>query len=101
MALSDIFRTLRRRWVVVGVITLTALALTWAYASSRATTYTSTTRLYVSMATGTSVNDSLQGALAAQQRIASYAQVATGSTVAQRVVDELGLPLSARSSRAG
>lgn len=96
MALSDIFKTLRRRWVVVVVMTLTALVLAGAYASSRATTYTSTTRLYVSMATGTSVNDSLQGALAAQQRIASYAQVATGSTVAQRVVDDLNLPLSAK-----
>jgi receptor protein-tyrosine kinase len=96
MALSELFRTLRRRWLVVALLTLTGLGLAWAYTSSRSMTYTSTTRLYVSMATGTSVNDSLQGALAAQQRIASYAQVATGSTVAQRVVDELRLPLSAR-----
>jgi len=96
MALSDFFSTLRRRWVVVAVMTVTGLGLASAYASSRSPTYTSTARLYVSMATGTSVNDSLQGALAAQQRIASYALVATGSTVAQRVVDELGLPLSAK-----
>jgi receptor protein-tyrosine kinase len=91
MALSDLYGVLRRRWRTVVTLTLVALAVAAVYASSVPTTYTASTRLYVAMATGTSVNDSYQGGLAAQQRIASYSYVAEGATVAQRVIDDLGL----------
>ncbi|MDM7486857.1 Wzz/FepE/Etk N-terminal domain-containing protein [Rhodococcus sp. CSLK01-03] len=94
MALSDYTGIVRRRWLIVVATVLACTALAWAYASTIPTVYVSTTRMYVSMATGTSVNDSYQGGLAAQQRITSYPYVATGATVAERVVDRLGLTMS-------
>ena len=94
MTLSDYLGIVRRRWLIVAATTLTGLALAAAYASTIPTTYASTSRLYVSMATGTSVNDSYQGGLAAQLRITSYPYVAAGPTVAERVVDRLGLSIS-------
>ncbi|MGJ5667729.1 protein tyrosine kinase [Rhodococcus aetherivorans] len=94
MALSDYTGIARRRWLTVVATVLACTALAWAYASTIPTAYVSTTRMYVSMATGTSVNDSYQGGLAAQQRITSYPYVATGATVADRVVDRLGLTMS-------
>lgn len=91
MSLSDIGRIVGRRWIIVVVTTLACAGLAAAYAFASPTTYTATTRLYVSMATGTSVNDSYQGGLAAQQRVTSYSHIAGGVTVAERVIDDLGL----------
>ncbi len=92
MSLSDIGRLVLRRWLIAVVTALACVGVTAAYAFSLPTTYTATTRLYVSMATGTSVNDSYQGGLAAQQRVTSYSHVAGGATVAERVVDDLDPP---------
>ncbi len=71
MALSDYLGIVRRRWHIILATALACAALAWAYTSTIPTVYVSTTRMYVSMATGTSVNDSYQGGLAAQQRITS------------------------------
>jgi receptor protein-tyrosine kinase len=92
MTLSEIGRIVRRRWLVVVVATSVCAGIAAAYALSLPTTYTATTRLYVSMATGTSVSDSYQGGMAAQQRVTSYSHVAGGFTVAERVVSDLDLP---------
>jgi capsular polysaccharide biosynthesis protein len=94
MGLSELYRSLRRRWLIVVMMVLVGAGTAAGYASIVPTTYTASTRLYVAMATGTSVNDSYQGGLAAQQRIASYSYVANGNAVAQRVIDNLGLDTS-------
>jgi receptor protein-tyrosine kinase len=92
MSLSDIGRIVLRRWLIVMVVILACAGAAVAYVWSVPTTYTASTRLYVSMATGTSVNDSYQGGLASQQRVTSYSHVAGGVTVAERVIADLGLP---------
>jgi capsular polysaccharide biosynthesis protein len=94
MGLVEYFHVIRRRWVIVVLAVLLCGGAAGAYASTIPTTYTATTRLYVSMATGTSVNDSYQGGLAAQQRIMSYSYLPKGINVAQRVVADLGLRMS-------
>lgn len=99
MTISDYWGIVRRRWPIVLAAVLACAALAWAYTSTIPTVYVSTTRMYVSMATGTSVNDSYQGGLAAQQRITSYPYVATGETVAERVVDRLGSTMSPEELR--
>jgi capsular polysaccharide biosynthesis protein len=91
MSLSDIGRIVLRRWLIVLLTIFACAGLAAAYAWSVPTTYTATTRLYVSMATGTSVNDSYQGGLASQQRVTSYSHVAGGVTVAERVIADLSL----------
>ena len=94
MHLSDFSGIARRRWRFLVAVPLVCLAVAGGYVASVPTTYTAHTRLYVSMATGTLVNDSYQGGLAAQQRMASYSYVAGGATVAERVINDLGLPLT-------
>lgn len=82
---------LRRRWATAVAVLVVCLIGAIAYAMSTASTYSATTTLYVSMATGTSVNDAYQGGMAAQQRVTSYSYLAGGPAVAERVIDDLGL----------
>lgn len=94
MRLIDYWHIARRRWILIGAITLLCVAGAAGYSSMQPTTYQATSRLYVTMATGTSVNDVYQGGLAAQQRVTSYVNLAASSNVAQRVIDQLGLSMS-------
>ncbi|ORI13495.1 protein tyrosine kinase [Rhodococcus sp. 1168] len=79
--------------IIVACTLLCPLAIL-GYSASQPTTYQSSSRLYVTMATGTSVNDVYQGGLAAQQRVTSYVNLVNSSNVAQRVIDALSLPLT-------
>jgi capsular polysaccharide biosynthesis protein len=99
MTLTDLIRVLRRRWAVFVAVLVVCVAGAVAYAVTSPTTYSATTTMYVSMATGTSVNDSYQGGLAAQQRVTTYSHIAGGTAVAERVVDDLGLRTTAQELR--
>ncbi|MFI6047921.1 GNVR domain-containing protein [Nocardia sp. NPDC051321] len=94
MGLIDYWHIARRRWVIIVAVVVLCLGASAGYLSTQPTTYVATSSMYVSMATGTSVNDSYQGGLAAQQRVRSYLDLATSATVAKRVIDDLGLKMS-------
>ncbi|MFI7001043.1 GNVR domain-containing protein [Nocardia sp. NPDC050175] len=94
MGLIDYWHIARRRWVIIVAVVVLCLGASAGYLSTLPTTYVSSSSMYVSMATGTSVNDSYQGGLAAQQRVRSYLDLATSATVAKRVIDDLGLKMS-------
>ncbi|MFD3701810.1 Wzz/FepE/Etk N-terminal domain-containing protein [Nocardia sp. NPDC058658] len=100
MGLIDIWRIVRQRWLLIVAVALVCTAASAAYAQTMPTTYSATSSMYVSMATGTSVNDSYQGGLAAQQRVRSYLDLATSTTVAARVVDDQGLRITPEQMRA-
>jgi succinoglycan biosynthesis transport protein ExoP len=97
MELNDVLWKVRaeRRILVVGVALglLAAAVLNW----SAVRTYTSSTQLFVSVTRTTDTASAYEGNLFSQQRIASYAEILTGTQLAQQVVDELGLPLSAQA----
>lgn len=99
MGLIDYWRIARRRWLIIAAVVLLCMAAAAAYARSTPTIYTASSSMYVQMATGTSVNDSYQGGLAAQQRVRSYIDLATSVTVAQRVIDDRGLKISVDEMR--
>ncbi|MCZ4078937.1 Wzz/FepE/Etk N-terminal domain-containing protein [Rhodococcus sp. H36-A4] len=94
MRLIDYWHIARRRWMIIVAITLLCPLAIVGYSASQPTTYQSSSRVYVTMATGTSVNDVYQGGLAAQQRVTSYVNLVNSSIVAQRVIDSLSLPLT-------
>ncbi|QIS11945.1 GNVR domain-containing protein [Nocardia arthritidis] len=94
MGLIDYWHIARRRWVIIAVAVVLGLIGAFGYLRTTPATYTASSSMYVSMATGTSVNDSYQGGLAAQQRIRSYLDLATSATVAQRTIDDRGLKMS-------
>ncbi|MFD4459328.1 GNVR domain-containing protein [Nocardia sp. NPDC058480] len=100
MGLIDIWRIVRQRWLLIVGVVLVCTAAAWTYAQTLPSTYAASSSMYVSMATGTSVNDSYQGGLAAQQRVRSYLDLAASTTVAARVVDERGLKLTPEQMRA-
>ncbi|MBF6327870.1 GNVR domain-containing protein [Nocardia transvalensis] len=99
MGLTDLWHLTRRRWPIIVAAVLVCLAAAYGYVRTQPVTYTASSTCYVSMATGTSVNDSYQGGLAAQQRVRSYLDLVTSQTVAQRVKDQLGLATSAEELR--
>ncbi|MET8778430.1 protein tyrosine kinase [Nocardia sp. NPDC050713] len=94
MGLTEYWRIARRRWLVIAGVALVCLAASAVYLRGQPTTYVASSTMYVSMATGTSVNDSYQGGLAAQQRVRSYLDLATSATVATRVIDDLSITMS-------
>jgi polysaccharide biosynthesis transport protein len=90
--------TLRSFWersylIVLGVLLGLAAAglLTW----SAERTYTSSTQLFVGAVGATQTADAYEGNLFSQERVASYAQILTSRDLAQRVVEELKLPMTA------
>lgn len=100
MGLADYWRSARRgtAFIVAGLVVGVAGAA--GYSATIPIRYTASSTMYVSMATGTSVNDSYQGGLAAQQRTRSYLELARSAAVAQRVVTERGLTISPDALRA-
>ncbi|WP_369255721.1 Wzz/FepE/Etk N-terminal domain-containing protein [Geodermatophilus amargosae] len=99
MTVTDFIHLLGRRWRVAVAVLVVCVAGAVAYAVTAPTAYAATTTMYVSMATGTSVNDAYQGGLAAQQRVTTYARVAGGTAVAERVVADLGLDTTPEALR--
>ncbi|MGW5381465.1 hypothetical protein [Nocardia sp. NPDC003963] len=100
MELPDYLRLLRRYWAVLLAGAALGVGLAAYQVESTPTTYTATSTLYVSMATGTSVADSYQGGLAAQQRVRSYLELISSDHVVDRVIGQLGLNLDREELRA-
>ncbi|WP_328400052.1 protein tyrosine kinase [Nocardia sp. NBC_00403] len=94
MGLIDYWHIARRRWLIIASVLLLCVLAAVGYAQSLPTTYVASSSMYVTMATGTSVNDSYQGGLAAQQRVRSYVDLANSATLAKRTIDDLGLKMS-------
>ncbi|WP_019931300.1 polysaccharide biosynthesis tyrosine autokinase [Nocardia sp. BMG111209] len=94
MGLIDFWHLAKRRWPIIAVIFVICVGASYGYLRTLPVTYTASSTCYVTMATGTSVNDSYQGGLAAQQRVRSYVDLVTSETVARRVRDQLALNVS-------
>jgi capsular exopolysaccharide synthesis family protein len=91
--LGDYLDILRRRWLGVLIIALTALALASAVTLALPKKYTATTRLFIAVA-GESVTDLAQGSNFAEKQMSSYAEVATSPRVLTPVIMQLGLRTS-------
>jgi capsular exopolysaccharide synthesis family protein len=90
--LNDYLDILRRRWLGVLVIVLTALALASAVTLIMPNKYTATTRLFIAVSGTQSATDLAQGSNFAEKQMASYAEVATSPRVLAPVITQLGLP---------
>ena len=95
MELRDYFGVLRRRWLTVAIIALTALALAATATLLMTPKYTATTRLFFGVEGNGSGVELAQGSSFAERQMISYAEVATSPLVLDRVIDQLGLPVSA------
>ncbi len=89
-----VWSALRMRWrtSVAGLLVGTAIA--GAISILLGPSYTTTMQFFVSTADSASMSDAFQGNQFAHQRVASYAGLVTGDTLATRIVDSLDLELS-------
>ncbi|WP_304112046.1 polysaccharide biosynthesis tyrosine autokinase [Mycolicibacterium bacteremicum] len=99
MAVGDYLRIFRRFWWVVLLATLIGVAVGYASTFLSTTQYSSTTRLFVTTQSGTSVGDAYQNNLFSQERVFSYAGLATSDQVAARAIAQLKAPISVEELR--
>lgn len=90
MELRDYLRIMRRRWLLIVSSVIVAVGVAAVVTFNMTPQYASTAGLFVST-TPSDSNEAYQGSLFSQQRITSYADLATGQELSRRVIDELGL----------
>ncbi|MCZ8379267.1 Wzz/FepE/Etk N-terminal domain-containing protein [Mycobacterium sp. CPCC 205372] len=95
MDFGRMLAAIRRRWWMLAVAVGLGVGIGVLAMRLAAPEYTSTARLFVSTTGGTSSSESYSGEQFSQQRNASYAQIIASEVMAQRVIDELRLPMSA------
>ena len=95
MELKDYLRIARRRWLMISLITLAAIAVSTVLTLRATPQYSSTSRLFISTSEAGST-EAYQGGLFSQQRVKSYADLLTGEEISRRVVDSLNLDLVPR-----
>jgi succinoglycan biosynthesis transport protein ExoP len=89
--LHDYYRVLRKRWRIVGLVTLLCVAGAGLVTMATAPVYQAQAQLFVSTAGGEDVNALLQGSSFTQQRVKSYADIVTSPQVLDPVISQLNL----------
>lgn len=99
MGIGDYLRIVRRYWWVAVVVTLMGGGIGYALAATSVPMYESTARLFVSTQGGTSVGEAYQNNLFSQERVVSYAGLATSEQVAARAANQLKTGISTEELR--
>jgi tyrosine-protein kinase len=92
--IKDYLRIFRRYWWVVVLAVFVGAGVGFATTRFMTPEYQSTARLFVATQHGSSVTDAYQNNLFSQERVVSYAGVATSEQVAMRAVDQLKASIS-------
>lgn len=100
MEIREYGRILRAGWWIVAGVTVVGVLAGLAYSLISTPQYQACARLFVTTEGGSSVGEAYQNNLFSQERVNSYAGLATSTQVSQRAVDQLQLPLSANDLRA-
>lgn len=100
MSVTEYLRILGRYWPILIVATLIGAGAGYATSYFSKPEYTSTATLFVATQNGTSVAEAYQNNLFSQERVISYASLATSEQVAARAVDQLKAPISPEDLRA-
>lgn len=91
MSLVDVLRVFQRLWVLVVVLLALGLATAAVALLVVPSTYTSTSRLFVSTQSLGTADELLQGSTYTQARMLSYARIASDPIVLEPVIERLGL----------
>src|SRR5699024_7250027 len=92
MELRDYLRILRKKWLLVTVMTVLGIGAGFVPVMLMPSTYEANTQLYVSVRSDVSTTgDLMQGNSFAREVVSSYADVVATSVVLQPVIDELEL----------
>lgn len=88
-------RTIARHWQLVAGAVLACLVGAAAVTAFQTKSYQSSATILISFSGETNLADVYQATQAAQERLASYAQIAGGHAVAQRAVNDFHAPANA------
>lgn len=89
--LADYLGHLRRWWWMLVVGLVVGGLVGWGVSAVMPKEYTATSQLYVGTASTGGSADAYNGAMLSQKQVGSYAEMATGRALGQRVVDDLNL----------
>ncbi|MCG7580090.1 polysaccharide biosynthesis tyrosine autokinase [Mycolicibacterium sp. OfavD-34-C] len=95
MNLLEFVKVLRLRWLTIFVTTILVVLIAVVISLLTTPMYQASTRLFVSTAAGSTLSETYQGNRFSQERVASYTELLTGRTLAQRTIDKLGIQMSA------
>lgn len=95
MSLVDVLRVFQRFWALVVLMLAAGLATSAAALLVVPTTYTSSSRLFVSTQSLGTADELLQGSTYTQARMLSYARIASDPIVLDPVIERLGLDTTA------
>src|SRR5437764_221801 len=93
--LRSYLRILRLHWRIITACLLVGVGAAAALSASTTPTYQSSATLFISTPDSSGVAGAYTGSLFTQQRVKSYVNFVSSPTVAQSVVSDLGLPISA------
>ncbi|MGH3322289.1 MAG: polysaccharide biosynthesis tyrosine autokinase [Nocardioidaceae bacterium] len=94
MELRDYLHILAKRWRIAATVVLVCLAAAVAATFIMPPTYEAKTRLFVSVRGSGDLSQLYQGGSFTEQRVKSYADIATSPRVTKPVIDRLGLSLT-------
>jgi succinoglycan biosynthesis transport protein ExoP len=92
--LRDYIRILQKSWILIAVILLAGVSIGSIYSILEKPRYESSAKVFVSTASGATVSELQQGNTFTQQRVTTYADLATTPIVLLPVIADLGLDLS-------
>ncbi|RXZ72233.1 polysaccharide biosynthesis tyrosine autokinase [Agromyces albus] len=91
MELRDYIRILQKSWVLIVMLTLVGVAAAATYSLMQTPKFSSSAKVFVSTSGGTSTADLQQGNTFTQQRVKTYADLATTPIVLLPVISTLGI----------
>src|SRR3954451_14659509 len=95
MSLGDYFRIFRLHWRIILACLLAGGALGAVLSFATTPIYQSSATLFISTPDSSGVAGAYTGSLFTQQRVKSYVNFVSSPRVAQTVIDDLGLPITA------
>lgn len=97
MDLREYVATLRKQWLLVAVLVLVGVGVGVYRAESTPAQYRATSKVFVSLSRGSTVQELVQGSDYTQNLVQSYAALTTMPVVLDPVIDQLGLDVDASS----
>lgn len=94
MELQDYVAVLRKRWITIALVTAIGIAAGIAATALTTPTYKARSQVFVSVRTGETSSDLLQGSSFTQKQVKSYTALVTSPRVLQPVIDQLDLTTS-------
>ncbi|WP_240665954.1 polysaccharide biosynthesis tyrosine autokinase [Agromyces sp. LHK192] len=92
--LRDYIRILRQNWIVIVACVLLGVGVGAVYALMQTPQYSSSAKVFVSTSNGGTIGELTQGSTFTQQRVATYADLATTPIVLLPVIGDLQLDMT-------